>query len=142
MEKQDRACTAFHIINSILLTSHAVENIFDNLQSKISEFNKTSKLSNLLTRLPADNPLRKDFCEAISIIKYADNVIALHKEASSDIKQANADLFNIKACNYIEVVTDRRKIWLDNSRIRLYVQRELNSLPIDIFFGDLRCKGY
>ena len=53
----------------------------------------------------------------------------------------NADLFNIQTCNYIEAVTDRLKIWLDNSRIRLDVQRELNLLPIDIFSGTKKSSG-
>ena len=50
-----------------------------------------------------------------------------------DIKQGNADLFNIHSCAYVESVAERRKLWLDNSRIKLDVQRELNALPIDTF---------
>ena len=85
----------------------------------------------MLTMLPADSPL--SLGEAISITRYSDNAIALHSEMSSDIRQANADLFNIQACNYIEAVSDRRNLWLDNSRIKLNIQREWNQLPIDGF---------
>ena len=59
--------------------------------------------------------------------------MSLLKEASSDVRQANNDLFNIQACNYIEAVSERRKLWLDNSRIKLDIQRELNQFPIDSF---------
>ena len=50
----------------------------------------------------------------LSIVRYAENAIDLLKEQTHDVRQANADLFNLHACDYIEVVSDRRKAWLDN----------------------------
>ena len=69
----------------------------------------------------------------LSIIRDTEHSISLMKDQTQDMRQTNADLFNLHANDYVEAVADRRKLWLDNSRIRLNVQRELLQLPIDTF---------
>ena len=69
LSKQERACSAFRIINFNMLTEQAVEKIFDHLQGKIAEFNKTADFPNLLTTLSPDNALRKDLVSVVSIGK-------------------------------------------------------------------------
>ena len=105
MERQERACTAFRSINSSQLDNMDIENVFGRLQNQI-------------------------FNRALSIIRCTENAVDVLKEQSHDVRQAIADLLNIHACNGIE---DRRKVWLDNSRIKLNVQRELAQFPVDIF---------
>ena len=57
------------------------------------------------------------------------------------MRQTNADLFNLHANDYVEAVADHRKLWLDNSRLKLNIQRELCQLPIDSFSDTARDSG-
>ena len=95
----------------------------------------------LVSSIPAGNPLRREVNELLSILRHTENIIDLQKEQAQDLRQTNADLFNLHACEYIEAVADRRKVWLDNSRIKLNIQRELAQLPIDIFSDTKRDSG-
>ena len=141
LDRQDRACTAFRMINSAQMDNMAIEHIFNGLQSQIIEYNKTSHLSKSVSTLPAGHPLRRDINELLSVLRRTENAIELLREQTSDVRLTNGDLFNLHSCEYIEAVADRRKAWLDNSRIRLNIQRELTQLPIDIFSEIRRASG-
>ena len=143
LERQERACLAFRMINASQLDNMAIDNVFQRLHDQITEYNKNSVMSEVIPSLAAADPFRRDLNEVLSILRYPDNAIDLLKEQTYDVRQINADLFNLLACDYIEAVSGRRKAWLDNSRIKLNVQRELAQLPVDIFsessesFGDI-----
>ena len=139
--RQDRATTAFRIINSVQLNNAAKEQVFQQLQDQINEFHSTSLVSSLIPTLPAGNALRKELNELLSIVRHTENAITLVTEETQDSRQSNSDLFSIHATEYIEATADRRKLWLDNSRIRLDVQRELASMPIDTFSDTTKDPG-
>ena len=77
----------------------------------------------------------------LSIVRHSENAISLIAEETQDSRQANSDLFSLHASEYIEAATDRRKLWLDNSRIKLDVQRELAKMPIDTFSDTTKDPG-
>lgn len=80
IERQELASTAFRIINSNQMSTHAVDNAANSLLEKISEFKRTNGLSRFLMSVPADNLLRKDLGDAISLISQAESFVDLVKE--------------------------------------------------------------
>ncbi|MEK6220474.1 MAG: hypothetical protein N2B01_06315, partial [Psychrobacter cryohalolentis] len=141
LERQERATTAFRMINSSQLNNAAIEKVFQRLRDQITEFHSTSLLSGIIPTLPAGNPLRRELNDLLSIVRHAENAINLITEETQDSRQTNRDLFSLHASEYIEAAADRRKLWLDNSRLRLDVQRELAKLPIDTFSDTTKDPG-
>ena len=141
LERQERATTAFRIINSSQLNNAAIEKVFQRLRDQITEFHSTSLLSGIIPTLPAGNPLRRELNDLLSIVRHSENAINLITEETQDSRQTNSDLFSLHASEYIEAAADRRKLWLDNSRLRLDVQRELAKLPIDTFSDTTKDPG-
>ena len=141
LERQERACSAFRMVNASQLDNMAIDHVFQRLRDQITEYNKNSVLSEVIPTLQAADPFRRDLNELLSILRYTENAIDLFKEQTHDVRQINADLFNLLSCDYIEAVSARRKAWLDSSRIKLDVQRELAQLPIDIFSESCKSSG-
>ena len=110
LERQERATTAFRMINSSQLNNSAIERVFKGLQDQITEFNNTSLLSGLVSKLPAGNPLRRELNELLSIVRRSENAINLANEEIQDSRQTNSDLFSLHASEYIEATADRRKL--------------------------------
>ena len=141
LERQEKACTAFRMINSSQLDNSAIDNVFGKLSDRIKEFHNTSRLSNMILTMQTDNPLRRELNNVLSIVRDTEHSIDLLNEQTQDLRQTNQDLFNLHANDYVEAVTDRRKLWLDHSRIGKNVQRELAQFPIDSFSDSTRNSG-
>ena len=141
LTRQERASTAFRMINSLQLNQQATDTVFQRLTDRITEFNKTSILNDMVSSLKATDPLRRELIALLSIVSDTENCVSLLRDQTQDSRQTNADLFNLHSNDYVEAVSDRRKLWLDNSRVRGNVQREMFQLPIDTFSLTERSSG-
>ena len=98
-------------------------------------------MDTMIPHLRANDPLRRELINVMSIIRDTEHCISIMRDQTQDSRQTNADLFNLHANDYVEAVSERRKLWLDNSRLRLNVQRELLNLLIDTFSDTAKRSG-
>mgnify|MGYP007021599492 CR=1 FL=1 len=133
LHQQDLAQVGLRIINSQQTDVNALKSIQESFTDSVLKLQTSTdvmaaaQFQNLDT-LSAD---QSQFLEIYNFVTSVKSAASLLDAALQDLRDCSADLFNLFSSMFISAVTDRRKAWLEASRLKPGVVKELNAMPID-----------
>jgi hypothetical protein len=129
LDRQFKASTQMRLINNIQLDTLVIQSVMGKLSESIDKVKKSFNMDVLMEDLSPDNPSRGAFVAMKELLSTATEVVSTSREGIRDLTQCNADSFTLQNNIYIDAVKERRRLWLENSRLRPDLQAEINSMP-------------